>query len=172
MSYSSLERASSLLAHHLRAQNGVGPGSWVLVCFDKSRWAIVSMLAVLKAGAAFVPVDPRFPELRVRQILQTTGVSHALVCAEDTASLMRRSDEKLQVIDVSETSAYERLYDAQEIVKGLAAVEISPQSPAIALFTSGSTGLPKGIIAPHAAGAWRFGSSVGASPQTRFLQFA
>ena len=71
MTYQQLDQVSTKLA--IRLQNaGVEAGSWVLLCFHKSRWAIISMLAVLKAGAAFVPVDPRFPAHRIKQILETT----------------------------------------------------------------------------------------------------
>ncbi|KAI8628154.1 hypothetical protein F5Y19DRAFT_476558 [Xylariaceae sp. FL1651] len=169
MTYHELDQASDTLAHHLR-QIGIGPDDWVLLCFTKSRWAIISMMSVLKAGAAFVPVDPRFPELRVRQIIETTQARHALVCTEDTTTLMTKSSSSLAVLDVSKTDQYLPLDQRKVDVP-----RISPQSPAIGLFTSGSTGTPKGIIAPHAAvctGARGFGDYVGANSKSRFLQFA
>lgn len=170
MTYRDLEKASDNLASHLTLI-GAGPGDWVLLCFTKSRWAIISMLAVLKTGAALTPVDPRFPELRIRQILQTTTAKHALVCAEDTAALMKRSSISLDVIDVSRVDYYSLPRDE----KSSKDIQLTPQSPAIGLFTSGSTGTPKCIIAPHAAvltGAKGFGDYVGADSNTRFLQFA
>ncbi|GAW26235.1 putative non-ribosomal peptide synthetase [Rosellinia necatrix] len=169
MTYRDLDEASDLLAGHLR-HIGAGPGDWVLLCFTKSRWAIISMLAVLKAGAAFSPVDPRFPELRIRQILQTTAAKHALVCAEAPAELLKRSSASLEVVDVSRVD-----YNMSYNQGNLAVSQITPRSPAIGLFTSGSTGTPKCIIAPHAAvitGAREFGNYVGADRETRFLQFA
>ncbi|KAL6153491.1 NRPS [Exserohilum turcicum] len=169
MTYRELDTLSTNISRELR-RRGVGIGSWVLVCFNKSRWPVASMLAVLKAGAAFVPVDPRFPESRIRQIIGVTKASHAVVAEDDLAALLKRASSELQVIQATRISAADPSTEGhtEDLV-------IQPHHPAICLFTSGSTGVPKGIIAPHAAvctGAWEFGRVANATPAERMLQFA
>lgn len=69
--YRDLDSVSKKLAHHLKAL-GVGPETLVAICFEKSAWAIVSMIAIMKAGGAFVPLDPAAP--RERLLVVTGGI--------------------------------------------------------------------------------------------------
>lgn len=170
MTYRELDATSSILADRL-VQDGVGPGSWVIFCFHKSRWAIISMLAILKAGGACVPLDPRQPEGRVRQVIERTKARHALVGASDTSALLSGSDPDIQIIDVTNTGQPR----VGKVLDLPAWPELDSESPAIGIFTSGSTGIPKGIIVPHAvicSGAWAYSSYIGADSETRILQFA
>ncbi|SCO04560.1 non-ribosomal peptide synthetase [Fusarium fujikuroi] len=168
MTYRELDAASSSLAESLSRAN-IGPGSWVLFCFNKSRWAIVSMLAILKAGGACVPLDPRHPKSRVVQILQATGAQHILVGDADNDIKNRLCNEfpSVKVIGVP----HHEVCESQDIDT----ISLSFDSPAIGLFTSGSTGTPKGIVATHATictGASSYAHHIGADDKTRVLQFA
>nr|POF13487.1 nonribosomal peptide synthetase tes [Quercus suber] len=79
-SYSELNAAADRLAHHLVASMGVATGDLVILCFEKSAWAYVAMLAVNKAGGAWVPLDPSHPPRRHQQVISQAGARVALHC--------------------------------------------------------------------------------------------
>ncbi|KIL88497.1 non-ribosomal peptide synthetase [Fusarium avenaceum] len=169
MTYGVLEYESNALARHLQ-QQGVRPGSRVLFCFAKSRLAVVSMLAVLKAGGACVPLDTRSPVERVGQIVESTLAKHAVVGGREAAALFGRSGTSICVIDVSQANT--NLGDNQV---AFAPSAVAIDDPAFCLFTSGSTGVPKGIIIPHSqlcTGVWAYQDRFGVSEETRILQFS
>ncbi|KAH7173129.1 uncharacterized protein B0J16DRAFT_375847 [Fusarium flagelliforme] len=172
MSYQELHMASDSLAGKLmQSAFNVGPGSWVPFCFNKSRWAIISMLAIIKAGAACVPLDPRHPPTRVQQIVGTTGAKLILVGEAETGNRLSSDFPSLQVINVTKMD----LLQNEEHLASSSKTSLRSESPAIGLFTSGSTGTPKGIIATHATictGASSYACHVGADDNTRVLQFA
>jgi len=163
--YAELDEASSRLAKYITGL-GCGPGKMVPMCFDKSAWTVVSMLAVLKAGAACVQLDPRYPALRTKAIIEATRATIVL-----TTSRVAGLFEGLRVraMDVEET------LPTLEPVGDFVFPTISPDSVAFVVFTSGSTGLPKGIEVLHQS-MCTFATSIGPptrfSPQTRLLQFA
>lgn len=170
MSYGALDNASTAVAIHLR-RNGIGSGSRVLFCFHKSRWAVVSVLAILKAGGVCVPLDPRHPQRRVRQIIQKTGARHVLIGASDAAALLANSDADLDIIDVR---------DVPEVDQGARDPterwpKVTADSPAMCLFTSGSTGTPKGIVLHNGhlyAATQQYKERYGVDKNTRILQFS
>jgi amino acid adenylation domain-containing protein/non-ribosomal peptide synthase protein (TIGR01720 family) len=169
MTYWELDAASSSLAESL-SRARIRPGSWVLFCFEKSRWAIVSMLAILKAGGACVPLDPRHPKTRIAQILQATGAQHIIVGDADNDIKVRLSTD-FPSVDVIGVPHHEVVCESLDIDTA----SLNPDSPAIGLFTSGSTGTPKGIVATHATictGASSYARYIGADDKTRILQFA
>lgn len=88
LSYRELDTLASRLAYHLTVQS-VGPEILVPLCFEKSKWMIVSMLAVLKAGGVFVSLDPTQPQSRLRHMVQKTEAKlllasqkYAQLCAD------------------------------------------------------------------------------------------
>lgn len=166
MTYASLEQASDLLAGQLQEQ-GVSPGSWVLYCFEKSRWAVVSILAILKAGGACVPIDPRNSAGRVRQIIQTTKARHAVFNTQEIAKVFEQSDSDILLIDV--------LQQPRDNTRVIKSPDTRVNDPAFGLFTSGSTGVPKCIVISHSQlwtsmQTWRDYWDINA--KTRVLQFA
>ncbi|KAJ4109656.1 Apicidin F synthase [Fusarium equiseti] len=171
-SYQELDMTSNSLDGKLTKRGfNVGPGSWVPFCFDKSRWAIISMLAIIKARAACVPLDPRHPPGRVQQIVGTTGAKLILVGEAETKNRLFSDFPSLQFINVTKMDL------DQNEEHPIASDKTSPtfESPAIGLFTSGSTGTPKGITAAHVTictGASSYACHIGADDNTRVLQFA
>ena len=135
--YRELDEASNRLAHLLIGQ-GVGPGQRVALLFSRSAEAIVSILGVLKTGAAYVPIDPAHPAARVEFMLDDA----APIVALTTAGLAERlAGRDLAVIDVDDPriDTY-----ACTGLPAPAAEEI-----AYLIYTSGTTGVPKGVAVTH-----------------------
>ncbi|WAJ47599.1 amino acid adenylation domain-containing protein [Mycobacterium sp. Aquia_216] len=137
MTYRELEEAANRLAHQL-VGIGVGPGQSVAVLFSRSAKAIVAISAVLKTGAAYLPIDPAVPDARIEFMFNDA----APIAAVTTAELAGRLDGYgIRVVDVDDP-----VVDAQPSV-GLPA----PAAEEIAhiIYTSGTTGVPKGVAVTH-----------------------
>ena len=141
LSYSRLNKLSNILAHRLQ-RLGVGPNSLVLFCFDKSRWAVVATLAILKAGGAFVPLDPSHPIDRSKSIIRYVGAQVLLTSPAHCEAFEGLVEN---VITVSASS----LWDWEDHREPRS--NVTPQDAAFVIFTSGSTGQPKGIVQSHAS---------------------
>ncbi|KAM4056693.1 AMP-binding enzyme [Hirsutella rhossiliensis] len=172
LTYARLEELSSLLASWLQAQ-GAGRGFVVALRLFKSRWAVVAMLAVVKAGGAFVSIDPTHPQDRQKRIAEDAGSSIMLI-AEELASDAHTWTAKSFV--VSEESILGLLgqtliYHCQDTVKEV----VHPCDAAYIVYTSGSTGSPKGIVVEHAAlctSVVEQAKAMRICPGSRVLQFA
>ncbi|ORB12614.1 non-ribosomal peptide synthetase, partial [Mycobacterium noviomagense] len=135
--YRELDEASYRLAHVL-VDHGAGPGAYVALLFSRSAEAIVSILAVLKTGAAYLPIDPAHPDARIGFMLTDA----APIAVLTTAALADRlSGHDLAVIDVSDP-----LVDTHPAT-ALAAP--APEDIAYLIYTSGTTGVPKGVAITH-----------------------
>ncbi|MGH3959764.1 amino acid adenylation domain-containing protein [Mycobacterium sp.] len=137
MTYRELEEAANRLAHRLTA-HGAGPGQCVALLMSRSAEAIVSILAVLKTGAAYLPIDPAVPAARIEFLLSDAGP----VAAVTTAGLVDRLDGRdLVVIDVDDPRI-----DAQPVT---ALSAPAAEDIAYLIYTSGTTGVPKGVAITH-----------------------
>jgi non-ribosomal peptide synthetase component F len=137
-----LNARANRLARFLR-ERGVGPESLVGVCLDRSFDSVVSLLAILKSGGTYLPLDPKFPKDRLAFMLADSEVSLVL-----TSSSARES--------LPETSACVILLDAEEesLAKATAtnlASITEPEHLAYIIYTSGSTGKPKGVMVARRA---------------------
>lgn len=141
LTYAQLDRRATRVAHQLK-RCGVGPGSLVGLCLNRSPGLIVGILGILKAGAAYVPLDPVHPSVRLEMILQDAGVS--IILTED--SLTPRLPEKSAIHVL-----LERLEGmAMDAGPGDEGGPVgTPEGRAYAMFTSGSTGRPKGVPIRH-----------------------
>lgn len=138
MTYADLERCTNHLAHHLK-QLGAGPGQYVGIMLPREQALIVAMLAVMKTGAAYVPIDPEYPKAQVAYMLEKSTASLLVSKAELCASLTFAGT----VVDAD-------LILAETAGKRAKAInEASAQLPAYSIFTSGSTGQPKGVVVGH-----------------------
>ncbi|ETZ51032.1 non-ribosomal peptide synthetase [Mycobacterium avium] len=142
LTYAQLDEASNRLGH-LLADHGVGPGDCVAVMFPRCADAIVSMLAVLKTGAAYVPIDPAHASSRMDFVLADAAPS-AVITTSDLRS--RLDDHDLLVIDVHDP--------AVEAQPGTALPWPAPENTAYIIYTSGTTGTPKGVAIPHLNVTW------------------
>ncbi|MEA2693436.1 MAG: hypothetical protein QOJ16_2823, partial [Acidobacteriota bacterium] len=143
LSYGELARGARRLASFLAAR-GVGPGSLVGLCLERSLDLVVAILGVLEAGAAYVPLDPGYPEERLGFVLADSGLSILLTAAGAAASLPTPS-AGLTIVDLTK----ERQRIASERAEPLP-IRAMPEDLAYVIYTSGSTGRPKGVGVRHA----------------------
>ena len=166
LTYDELDKISMRLAHHF-INAGIGQEVLVPVCFKKSMYTIVAMVAVLRAGGAFIPLDPSHPGDRLKAIIQKANAKF-IIASPDTAHLF--VDTAATVINVS-LSLLEILPESVDSPLPY----IRPHSAAFVLFTSGSTGKPKGIVQEHASvctSAIAHGRALHVSSTSRVLQYA
>lgn len=138
LTYGELAAKSDALAALIQ-QRVPGQGARVAVCLPRGAGLPVALLAVLKAGHAYVPLDPRQPAARLRNICDTAEVAAILTDAPETAGFAEADAPALILADEA------RAGDAP------ARVTVSPEAAAYVIFTSGSTGTPKGVAVPHRA---------------------
>jgi amino acid adenylation domain-containing protein len=141
LSYGELDRASTRLAHLLR-RAGVGPDQLVAISLERSPAAIVALLAVQKAGGAVLPIDPQYPEDRIRHMLEDSG-ARFLITRFGLASRFpagpRAAGPKVFTFDGP--AAEIALEESEEAF----ASGLEPHHLAYVIYTSGSTGKPKGV---------------------------
>jgi amino acid adenylation domain-containing protein len=164
-SYQRLDNLSSRLAQHLLSL-GVGPEVFVPFYIEKSAWAVVAILSILKAGGAFVPIDLGQPLSRLEEIVGQVSAKVLFVSPQGPSSVPG-IESIIQVSPAMEQWLPE--------ATALSHVKVKPSNASYIMFTSGSTGKPKGVIMEHAAAStsmvgqlerMRFG------PTTRAFQFA
>ncbi|HYN22473.1 MAG TPA: amino acid adenylation domain-containing protein, partial [Thermoanaerobaculia bacterium] len=124
LTYRELDRAANRLAHRLRGL-GVGPEVRVGLCVERSPEMVVGLLAALKAGGTYVPLDPAAPRERLAWMIEDAGVAVLL------------TQERLLLDDLGGDD------------DSLPALSVLPENPAYVIYTSGSTGRPKGVVVEH-----------------------
>lgn len=147
ISYKELDDLSTSLAQQICKQLAVADvpersDIFIPILMDKSMWAVVGMVAILKAGCAFVPMDPKHPASRHRQILEQTQAVVVVVSSRYATNLVSLSNCTAIIAD-------DEL--RQECASNEALHNLYRSSLAYAIFTSGSTGNPKGVLMEHAA---------------------
>ncbi|MBM4094370.1 MAG: amino acid adenylation domain-containing protein, partial [Planctomycetes bacterium] len=142
--YAELDAWANRLAHRLR-EFGVGPGDFVALCVGRTPELVALILATMKAGAAFVPLDPDSPRQRL-QLLVADVRAKVVVAPSPLVPLLREGGTPTVV-------GLDDLADASRTVSdpGPPAVETSREDLAYVIFTSGSTGHPKGVMVAHRA---------------------
>ncbi|NIF14694.1 amino acid adenylation domain-containing protein, partial [Burkholderia sp. Ax-1735] len=140
LSRGALDARASRLARQLRAA-GVGAEVRVGVCVERSGELFVALLAVLKAGGVFVPLDPRHPAARLDWIVQDAQLRHGIVDAAGRAALGKPFE---YAFDMAAEAA-----DGQPIAADDETVTVHPRSAAYMIYTSGSTGTPKAVVVEH-----------------------
>lgn len=153
LSYGELDVHSNCLAHRLRAM-GAGPGTTVGICIGRGARELVALLATLKAGAAYVPLDPSHPPERLGLIVE--DASPEVIIVDGRSPLA--SATSAQEIMLDDLAASARGFSDAPLD-----VSVGPDALAYVMFTSGSTGRPKGVEIPRRALA-NFLSSMAKTP--------
>ncbi|MCP2012795.1 non-ribosomal peptide synthetase, partial [Duganella violaceipulchra] len=145
LSYGQLNRRANQLAHHLLAR-GVRPGERVAVCLERGLELVAALLAILKAGAAYVPVDPAYPAERIAHMLADSAPA-AVLTQLSLLDTLPAGAAALAIDDAAEAAAIAARADANP---DPAALGLHAGHLAYIIYTSGSTGLPKGVMVEHA----------------------
>jgi len=141
LTYAELNARANQLAHYLR-RAGVGPESRVALLLERSAEMVVSILAVLKAGGCYVPLDPEYPAERLRFMLEDSGAGVALTQERLRGRLGGGAARAVCVDAGREQFARESVSDP--------GARPDPENAAYVIYTSGSTGRPKGVLVTHA----------------------
>ncbi|MFE7275840.1 amino acid adenylation domain-containing protein [Streptomyces sp. NPDC057623] len=147
LSYAELDARADDLARRLTAQ-GVGPERLVAVCLPRSEWLVVALLAVLKAGGAYLPVDPDYPPDRIAFILDDAVPVLALATSVTAA---RFAEGKVPCLLLDADLAGDKRTGDGKVAESGTLTQVPSAAPAYVIYTSGSTGRPKGVVVPHSA---------------------
>jgi non-ribosomal peptide synthetase component F len=134
LSYRELDARANRLAHHLR-RRGAGPGALVGLAVERSADMVIGVLGILKAGAAYVPLDPGYPAERLAQMVGDAGLGLLVTRSADRARL---TDAAAPLVSLDEDDAAIAAEPSEPPAEGA-----GPDDPAYVIFTSGSTGRPK-----------------------------
>lgn len=170
MTYAELDHRASVLGAYLSSR-GIGPEMIVPICFEKCRWTVVAMMAVLKAGAAFSTLDPAQPTERLNAAIDETNGTFVIVASSQVGRFDRSNREIItdipQICQQSDVPPYTA-----------SSLTVQSSNLAYVAFTSGSTGKPKGVMHLHSGACSimtmkaRDGQDNGYGPGSRILQFA
>jgi len=142
LTYRELNSRANRLAHYLR-KRGAGPGSLIGICMQRSSEMLLSVIATLKVGAAYVPLDPEYPRDRLTAMIEDCSPVLLLTQQQTVSELSPRAGE-LVCVDLA----------GEEIAKyggENPSSAVTPENLAYVIYTSGSSGKPKGVCLPHRA---------------------
>ncbi|MFC8721991.1 non-ribosomal peptide synthetase [Kitasatospora sp. NPDC057198] len=134
LTYAQLDEAATRMSAAL-AERGAGPGTFVGVCLERDADLVTTLLAVLKTGAAYVPMDPRYPAERLRWTTEDAGLRLVVT----TLDAFPAPDGVTAVHPAALTGSTAAAPEPAD----------DPDAPAYVIYTSGSTGRPKGVVVPH-----------------------
>ena len=140
LTYRELDQKANRLAHALR-RHGVGPGRLVAVCLGRTVDMPVALAAILKAGAAYVPLDPTHPADRLRYVIDDAEVS-SIITMSSFAAIFDGVAAPILLLDEEFDGSAEESSAPQKVA-------VQPEELAYVIYTSGSTGRPKGVEVEH-----------------------
>ncbi len=141
LTYEELDKRSNVLANTL-VERGVTNRDFIGICVERTEQMLIGLLAIMKTGAAYVPLDPEYPEDRLMYMVEKSNIQLLLVTEGVSKSLPAFTGEKL-ILNGDTTGINE--------AKTSFVSKVTPEDLAYVIFTSGSTGQPKGVQIPHRA---------------------
>lgn len=172
LSYGDLDHLSSNLAVHLIGL-GVGPDQYVAICFEKSKWLIVSIMGVIKAGGAYAILEPTYTLPRMQNICTELQIT-IIVASDSLTPTAKKLSERIVTLREDSGFLCKSLCKSQHERRTINS-PVQPHNALYVVFSSGSTGKPKGIIVDHGAfGSWGMATagSISLDSHARVLQFA
>jgi amino acid adenylation domain-containing protein len=152
LTYAQLNDCSNRLARYL-INHGIGPEQIVAIAMPRGETMMMTLLAVLQAGAAYLPVDPDYPAARISHMLRDAAPACAITTADTAAALPQGPDvpdvPRLVIDDPAIVAVLERL-TAAPVTDASRLTPLRMHHPAYVIYTSGSTGVPKGVLVSHA----------------------
>ncbi|MGH1386780.1 amino acid adenylation domain-containing protein [Kordia sp.] len=140
LTYKELDEVSNQLARCLVEEYDVKKGDFVGIHLDRSEMVLVSMMGILKAGAAYVPIDPTYPEDRKDYMMSDSNIS-LLISSTNYMFDLDFFDGTVFSVDVE--------FEAETFSTEALNIDVQPTDGAYIIYTSGSTGKPKGVLVPH-----------------------
>ncbi|WOX28820.1 non-ribosomal peptide synthetase [Pseudoalteromonas maricaloris] len=168
-SYDELNLRANQLAHYLKAQ-GVKPDTLVGLCIERSFDMVIGLLGILKAGAAFVPLEPSYPEARIAYMLDDGDMGIVITQQRFLSELPLLAPLALCLDD---DKVRDELASMPQNNQAVSSLGLCPHHLAYVIYTSGSTGKPKGVMVEHQALSNRIywmDQEYTSTPQDRFLQ--
>src|SRR6185312_1862032 len=144
LSYAALEAHANRLAHHLHGL-GVGPETVVGLCVERSVEMVIGLLGILKAGAAYLPLDPHYPAERLSFMLSYASAA-VLVTQGPVLAQLGSAGAAVPAALVRLDADWPAIARAPQHAPAL---DLHPDNPAYVIYTSGSTGQPKGVVVTH-----------------------
>jgi len=146
LTYQQLNIKANQFAHYLKYQYKelLKPDSLIIICGEKSITVIIAMLAIMKLGCAFVPIDPAYPKERIHFIINDT---HAKLILTQKKLIKKLKFTEIKHEDLN-LLTFDNIDFSQQKSENLA-IEKDPLSLAYVIYTSGSTGTPKGVMTPQ-----------------------
>nr|WP_073813029.1 non-ribosomal peptide synthetase [Kitasatospora sp. CB01950] len=144
LSYAQLDERANRLARLLIGR-GIGPESLVALCLERGIELVTGLLAVLKAGAAYLPIDPAYPELRIASMLEDARPATVLATTGTAAAVAG----PVLLLDAPQLRGELDRLDPTAPTDGERTAALTPAHPAYVIYTSGSTGRPKGVLVTH-----------------------
>ncbi|GAA4834627.1 amino acid adenylation domain-containing protein [Kitasatospora terrestris] len=148
LGYAELDARANRLARHLVA-HGVGPEQLVAVVLERSVDLAVAILAVLKAGGAYLPIDPDYPAERIARLIEEGRPLLAVTNTVAARHLPGPQGLRRITLDHPETRSALDARDPAPLTDAERRARLRPEHPAYVIYTSGSTGRPKGVVIPH-----------------------
>lgn len=142
ITYKELNEKANRLARYLQ-NNGIKPGGKVGVCLPQSVDRVIAFLAILKTGAAYLPIDGELPQARIQLMISDSDIDLLLTVRD---YLEKSGNDQIKNI-ILNSLVQDESY--KTITNDNLSIEISSQNPAYIIYTSGSTGIPKGVIIGH-----------------------
>lgn len=145
LTYQQLNQKSNQIAHYLIQNYKIQPDTLIAICVERSFEMIIGILAILKAGAAYLPIDPNYPQERIQFMLEDSGTSILLTQSFIQDQLPLKSFKNSCKIVCLDAETFD-----SELTKN-PSTPSKPDNLAYLIYTSGSTGKPKGVIIQHRA---------------------